>query len=64
MKSSGRESINASTRDREPLQIGVVSPIGFDHWFQGGSDEGGKQVLVGVLLVVLILTGAGSILSA
>jgi predicted small secreted protein len=42
----------------------LVSTIGFDHWFLEVPMRDGKQGLVGVLLVVLILSGAGSILSA
>jgi predicted small secreted protein len=49
----------------EPLQIRFVSLIGFDQWFLEVSMSHAKhRGLAGLLLVILMLTGAGSILSA
>jgi predicted small secreted protein len=49
---------------RELLQIRGVSSIGVDQWFLEVPMRRGKQQgLAGLLLVVLMLTGAGSILS-
>jgi len=52
-----------TTPARELLQIRAVCPIGFDQWFLEVPMRK-QQGLAGLLLVVLMLTGAGSILSA
>ena len=55
----------ASTPAQEPLQIGVVSTVGFDRRFLEGSMRRGRHYgLAGLLLVVLAVTGVGSMLSA
>ena len=52
-----------TTPARELLQIRTVCSIGFDQWFLEVPMRK-QQGLAGLLLVVLMLTGAGSILSA
>jgi predicted small secreted protein len=52
-----------TTPARELLQIRAVCSIGFDQWFLEVPMRK-QQGLAGLLLVVLLLTGAGSILSA
>jgi predicted small secreted protein len=64
-QSCNRREIKGSTPARELLQIRAVSSIGFDQRFPEVQMRRGKQQgLAGLLLVVLILTGGGSILSA
>jgi predicted small secreted protein len=52
-----------TTPARELLQIRAVCSIGFDQWFLEVPMRK-QQGLAGLLLVVLMLMGAGSILSA
>jgi predicted small secreted protein len=52
-----------TTPARELLQIRAVCSIGFDQWLLEVPMRK-QQGLAGLLLVVLMLTGAGSILSA
>ena len=52
-----------TTPAQELLQIRAVCSIGFDQWFLEVPMRK-QQGLAGLLLVVLMLTGAGSILSA
>jgi predicted small secreted protein len=55
----------ASTRERELLQIRVVSSAGFDPWFlEVAIRQGKRHGLASLLRVVLMVTGAGSMLSA
>jgi predicted small secreted protein len=54
-----------TTPARELLQIRAVCSIGFDQWFMEVPMRDRKRHgLAALLLVVLMLTGAGSILSA
>jgi predicted small secreted protein len=49
----------------EPLHIRFVCWLSFDHRFMEGSMRRGKQQgLAGLLLMVLLIMGAGSMLSA
>jgi predicted small secreted protein len=63
-QSCDRKEINGSTPVRELLQIRGVSSIGFDQWFLEVLMRDRKHGLAGLLLVIMMLTGAGSILSA
>jgi predicted small secreted protein len=49
----------------EPLHIRFVCRLSFDHRFMEGSMTRGKQQgLAGLLLMLLLMMGAGSMLSA
>jgi predicted small secreted protein len=59
-----RKEIKGSTPARELLQIRAVCSIGFDQWFLEVLMRNRKHGLASLLLVIMMLTGAGSILSA